>query len=282
MHQDILNADKEGELMSLFVKPTEPRMVQSINFYDEQVRDAVVLGRYVIMLSSSIPADSQLLCLFPNCRGGTVVRSQGLFQTLDRFNKAINTCMKDSLDHTDAHGNLKLVVAYGNHFFRCETISGNVYIFWAAYINKINVGNVKNCVFRNVPIIFNTDGAGRIVGVFILKTHIRDASDLARVPITAKSPRIMFERGMPLFVYDKREGTSNGSSPSKALQFLNQDEALRVVTSETSGFSKVVDEERNNFASSIDLEEMDVASLTDDIEQQPTTPVYLEPDPFDE
>lgn len=288
MHADIVHADKEGNLLQLLVRPPDNKMVQSVNFYDAQVRDSVALGKFSIMLSSTIPRDPQLLCFFPNCRdGGIVVRADGWFQTLESFNKSINAYLKESLDQTDAHGSLKLVVAYGDHLYRCETITGNVYIFWATHINKTNVGRQTNVIFRNVPVLINTDGAGRVVGLFIFKKRIRDAADLARVPITTKSPRILCERQMPLYVCDQRDNhaLNTSSSPAK-VSFLKEDEALSIVMRETNGFSKVAKEENNNFAASIDLEEMDVASLTtSDREPPPGTPEFLDsegPDPYNE
>jgi hypothetical protein len=282
MHPDIARADKDGELVQLLVRPPDNKMVQSVNFYDAQVRDAVALGRFSIMLSSTIPRDPQLLCLFPNCKGGAVVRPDGWFQTLESFNKSINAHLKESLDQTDTYGSLKLVVAYGDHLFRCETITGNVYIMWATHINKTNVGRQTNCIFHNVPVLINTDGAGRVVGIFIFKKRIRDAADLARVPITKKSPRILCERRMPLYVCDRRDNVV--VAPQSAnVAFLKEDEALSIVTRETHGFSKVAKEEKNNFAASIDLEEMDVASLTAD-ENVPGTPEFLDsegPDPYE-
>ncbi len=184
----------------------EGRMVQTVDFQHAFVRESFNSASYQIMLSDKIQnGGREVVCLFPNQEESRQVLRPKSYFRLSSLNKRINALFSTSLEQTEEGGNIKFAICYGNHVIICKGITGTVYLCWASHICRINSGNVANTAFRNVPCILNLDGKMRFKAVYILKPDIRDESDLERIPITSKNPKLLFESKASLFVCEVRK-----------------------------------------------------------------------------
>lgn len=208
----ITQALKDGRHLHLLQKSGGGRIRQDVDFSHELVRESFLTFPYEIMWHTHIPRTAnQLVCLFPNHEARTDERAQVLHVhsywsgSLANLNKEINRRFKASLDYTEQGGRIKFAVAYGAHVYVCTGIAGNIYLLWAAHVNRTNHGNVPNTLYHDVPVIVNTNGRGSIIGLYIIPPIVREEFDLVRVPITADSPVFMMPKNADLFVCEVRD-----------------------------------------------------------------------------
>lgn len=209
--EPIVKALQEGRHLQLLQK-NAGRIRQDVDFSHDLVRESFLTFPYEIMWHSHIPRNAnELVCLFPNHEARNDERAQVLHvQTywsgsLARLNKEVNRRFKASLDYTEQGGRTKFAVAYGSHVYVCNGIAGNIYLIWAAHVNRTNHGNVPNTLYHDVPVIVNTNGRGSIIGLYIIPAIVREEWDLVRVPITADSPVFMMAKDADLFVCEVRD-----------------------------------------------------------------------------
>lgn len=238
----------------------EGRIVQTVEFQNAFVRESFNSASYQIMLSDKIMNGEELICLFPNHREDSrqVIRPKSFYR-LSSLNKAINASFASSLEQTEEGGNVKFAVCYGNHVLICKGITGTIYLCWASHICRVNSGNVANTAFRNVPCILNLDGQMRFKALYILKPDIRDESDLERIPITSRNPKLLFESSASLFVCEVRR-----QKPQEGIFIttVSRERALKAVTATTKDHAIVMQRVTNQFEESVDNEEIGYA--TDD------------------
>lgn len=217
----IVKALQEGRHLHLLIKNSDLRIRQDVDFSHELVREAFLTSPYEIMWQCHIPSHANdLVCLFPNHESRNDERAQLLYvrsywsRSLANLNKDINQRFKASLDYTEQGGRTKFAVAYGAHVYVCTGITGNIYLLWAAHVNRTNHGNVPNTLYHDVPVVVNTNGRGSIIGLYILPPLVREEWDLMRIPITTDSPVFMMPKDADLFVCEVRDDTRPLESPS--------------------------------------------------------------------
>ncbi len=204
VHSIILDKITNGSHLDL-VKERPGTMVRRVDFgkaSQARVNDA---GNYRILLHANIPKAGGVACIFPNNSksGQDVVLSQK-HRSLSSFNHAINESLKGSVPETEHGGRLLLAVHYGNHVFRCENLSGTMYVVWAEHVTRTNEGNVSYTTHHNVPLLINMNGTMQTTNVFVLKEQVQDASDCLCIPITATSPRLYMHLKSNPFVCEQR------------------------------------------------------------------------------
>jgi hypothetical protein len=250
LHPEIQRHLDKGEHLSLLIN-ARGNMLQSVDFVAKFVPRTINLGYYQILLSDRI-GPQQVVCIFPNHRND---RQQVLavqdYKSLASFNKAFNRALQESLERTETAGTLKLAVCFGSHVIKCVGISGTVYLVWAQYVNMTTSGNMTALVNKDVPLLFNMDGEGRVKGLYMLKEKIKDPCDLERIPITEKNPQLMWEQQMEIFVCE----TKFTPVQEKTIVTTTRRSALARITSS----AKIpVESIYNAFEGSVDLEHMEL------------------------
>lgn len=244
---------EDGSHLDLLIH-RQANIVHDVDFQHNTVRQVYSSNQYTIYFTNSINKKRPVTCLFPNHKteNKQVLESKSFF-SLASFNKALNEALEASRSATDAVGAVRLAVCYGKHIFVCKHITDTVYIIWASHINRMNVGNVANTPFQNVPVLINMDGQARVKAMFILKASVSDESDLDRLPVTEDNPKIMFHTKTPLFVCEVKPPTM---ARRDLVQTVTRKEALAAATAPTRTTPAMYKRERNPFAASIDMEEV--------------------------
>lgn len=261
----IVAALREGRQIQLLQKtgPEAQRIRQDVDFSHELVRESFLTYPYEIMWHCHIPRNAnEVVCLFPNHESRNDERAQILYVkdywswSLASLNKELNRRFKASLDYTEQGGRTKFAVAYGAHVYVCAGIAGNIYLFWAAHVNRTNHGNVPNTLYHDVPVIVNTNGRGSVIGLYILPPIVREEWDLVRIPITADSPVFMMPKDADLFVCEVRDDvrpvaseTQGGADPvvlaANGQCLATRKEALARILARTPNLQKQEQRHRN-------------------------------------
>lgn len=256
-------------------------------------------GHYAIYLSSKIPKNEQLICLFPNRNNtrASILRASS-YNYLSSFNKDINAAFVKSVEHTSIGQYTKFAVAYGDQVYACKSMTGTVYIVWASYVTRINVGNVANTIGKMVPLIINTDGVRHIKSIFMLRKSIQHASELELLPNAKGNPKVYIPKE-PIFVCESHVV----ELPTYTIETVSEREVLSTITAETKNPIHWLARERNVFqVSDEEVQEWNSVSFevrnmvepplkferpSADQELEPvethfTTDQFGEPDPFSE
>lgn len=259
LHKDVQNALSSKRQLEIFTH-SRGRLIQHIDFQHAIVADGFNTGHYCIMLSDEI-GPGEVVCLLPNngSESKQVLRSSK-YSHLSSLNRDLNRQFRDSIDFTDTVGNTKLAVCYGNHVFICKGITGTVYVVWAKHVNYTNTANVASEIHSNIPLIINKDGKMVTKGIYILKPNVHDAADLARLPITKKSPELLFPLDASIFVSEVRQV----QQPHKKIATLSKQNALARVLSPVKSTTSKVSRERNPFSASVDFEDDAVGWISGD------------------
>lgn len=205
-------------------------MRQSVDFANANVRGTFNTSRYSIMIADHIPASHPVVVLFPNHKerddtAMQVVRSSD-YRSRDAFNRTLRARLEASLEHTAEGQYTRMAVAYGEHVFVCEGITGTPYVLWAEYLKAVNYGNVPNTVERHVPLIFNLNGTGRVKGIYALPRRVDSDQDLVRMPVTRHSPQLVFARARVPFVNESRPERA----PPPAIPSMSLRQAVHLMT----------------------------------------------------
>jgi hypothetical protein len=201
----------------------------------------------MIYLTSEIPKKhDDLVCLFPNHKDYKNPKKQILriakYSYLSSFNKEINARIGNSLEETAVGMRIKFAVAYGNQVYICKDMTGPVYIVWATYVNRINLGNVAKTLNTMVPLIINTDGQYCIKSIFVLKKTVEHASDHELLPRAKGNPRVFLPRE-PIFVCESRPM----EQLTTVIKTVSEREAIAAVTATTKPAKHWLAHEENVF-----------------------------------
>lgn len=233
-------------------------------------------GHYQIYLSSKIPKNAQLICLFPNRNNPRAsILQASRYNYLSSFNKDINAALLKSMEHTSIGQYTKFAVAYGEHVYACKCLTGTVYIVWASHVSRVNVGNVANTIGKSVPLIVNLDGQRHIKSIFMLKHAIQHASELDLLPNGKTALKVLIPRE-PIFVCESHVV----EQPKYTIEAVSEMEALSAITAETKNPIQWLSRERNVFQ--LSDEEVQWNSVSYSMRDVVATPLQFERDDDDE
>lgn len=256
IHPDIRTRLVNGKHLDLLTHNLGQRR-QIVDFKQDVVLDETNSGNYCVMLESGFSSEkgNEVGCILgTHGNPKKQVLLSASFKSLRSFNLELNERFRNALDRTDIVGSNKLAVCYGNHIFVCSGLTGTVYIVWAKHINFTNYSNVASTIDSDVPMIVNMDGQMKVKGIYFLKPTVHDASDLERIPISTKSPEIIFEIKCMPWVAEVREE----KPPRNTIQTLTYKQAVARVTSPStlnSSSQQQIERESNPFGASVDFED---------------------------
>lgn len=225
MPPHLKEALETGQIDRLFALGTN--CLQHVDFHSDSPAANINGERYQFLISGDFPVPrTELACIFPNHKKTqNLVIDANKFHWLTDFNRAINKAFSNSVDNAAIASRVKIAVAYGDHMFLCNDVTGTIYIVWANYVNRINASNVAKTIYTNTPILFNFDGRGKAKSLFILKTPIKHAHDLELMPITSGSPVLIWPKA-PIFVCE----VCLPHTPKQALHTMSASKAIALVS----------------------------------------------------
>lgn len=196
----------ESGQQNVLVRPVRGLLTQRVNFVDTMVRGSFNTSTNRILVSKEIKKNHPVIVLFPNYKdrddGDMHIVKSSSFYSRDSFNRVLNQRFQDSLEHTEEAQDVRMAVCYGNHVVICEGMTGTPYILWADYLRS--EGSSARTVLRDVPFIVNCNGLGVVKCIYRLVKDIHSPQDLLRMPITKKSPEILWYRDSMPFVNETR------------------------------------------------------------------------------
>lgn len=225
----------DGNMFHLFRDKKLQGYGRPVDFYDcaQQAPDHRA-PRYSVMLSGGFPEKKRrhdLFFVFPNHPNvkKQVMNTHQYWKT-SSMNAELNARIQTSADASINAEDFRLAVAFGENVYWCKHIQGNVYVFYARFINRINEGNVANTIYTNVPVLLVTNGRRRPIGWYIFRPEpITSRLDCVPLTLTHGNPIMLYPKG-PLFVCD---GAPEQYIPRR-IRSVSEDDAMAMMLRPTN------------------------------------------------
>lgn len=165
-------------LTDLFLHPPRHGMCKSVEFGEQVVRASIDTAHYEIQLDAHVPRN--VAVIFGGNERKIVWSNQ--WKLLPDWHQQL---------HVMRQGIASVAIAYGDHLYQCDNLSGTFYVFSAT------VQNVPNTL-----VLINMNGWLGVQAIKIFKPRVRDPSvDLDCLPLTKQSPALAWNwqtmRGHP-------------------------------------------------------------------------------------
>lgn len=195
----ILNIERGQQ--DVLTRPVRSFMTQSVDFSQPMVRGSFDTAVHYIKFSEDICKTHPVIVLFPNHDDPNLqIVDSRTFSSRDSFNRTLNRRFKDSLEQVNGN-TVRMAVCYGEHVFICDGMTGTPYVLWAE-VKSIKGSTVLKT--QNQPFVFNLNGMGPVKCIYRLVARVENENDLKCMPITKKSPRLIFTCENVPFVNETR------------------------------------------------------------------------------
>jgi len=261
---------KDTYIESFFSHDTATEVMQTVDF-DDRDPDSMWNNHYTIWFADKMPSDRSVVFLFPNhpVPKLQVLRASKI-SSLDSLGRAINDRFRESHEHTERGGNVRIAMAYGNHIYVFCNVKGTLYLAWARQITKSTPGGgLATSVGHMCPVILNMEGSMVGKRIFLPKADVEDGeADLRTIMFSIKQsgdgtlragkwPKMLINiNTIPrLFVCER----DTRRQPKTKLTGLTEEEVLKRMANSSGAAdrNRAARRERtaNPFAASVDQEE---------------------------
>lgn len=260
----------KGTYLKKFLKNTnELDVVQYVDFSTANA-NGVFNNKYIVWIAEKMPKDRSVIFLFPNHpieKMRTLRVSQ--INSMDSLGRSINTRFQGSLNHTDHGGDVRIAMAYGNHIYVFQNVTGTIYLSWAQQATKqgFGGGNATN-IGHMIPVIINMDGSTTAKSIFFPQQDVEQESDLDTVLFSVKRlqdgsvvpgkwPQIIINTAYIDYLYSCEKDTRK--PPATKIKTMNRQQVLKMMANSKAGNrNKAARRElrSNPFGASIDQEDI--------------------------